>query len=160
MATTTQTTTKVNIQKVGECFAADLSMLALRTRAMRQEQAANIAHDITLMAIYRCLDTVHVQLLNNFGNRMAAHVYKVEGEGHWEKNRPGENNWPSTPSGYLDVTVFYSDLQVANELKKSGRLLNSWTRSDSNTDYAGMKPGQGRQYSSGSYGWTRKSYSA
>lgn len=158
MQTRTKTYTEVNIRKVGECFAADLSMLALRTKTMTTEWVNNISHDITLMAIYECLATVHVQLIDSTGKRIAAHVYEVGGNSNWDQNRPGANNWPSTPGGEIVVIVSYSDMGNFEDLENSGRLHCKWTTANLDTKYRGMKEGEGRQYSSGSYGWTRKSY--
>ena len=156
--TLTRTTTKVDIRRVAECFAADLSMLVLRTKTMDLEWADDATHDITLMAVYGCLATVHVQLLDYNGKRVAAHVYKVEGDGAWDQNRPGGNNWPNTPGGELVVIVSYSNSAKANQLKRDDKLRFNWSATNLDTNYLGMKRGKGRQYSSGSYGWSRTTY--
>ena len=154
------THTKVDIRKVAECFSADLSMLVHRTKTMSQRWAIDTAHDITLMAVHECLAAIDVQLRDALGNRKAVHQYKVKGIGNWDQDRPGGNNWPDTPGGEMSVIVWYSDQQVASQLKNSGRLRGQWTTSLLNVDYSGMRPSPGRQYSSGSYGWSRSSYIA
>ena len=156
--TVSETYTKVDIRKVLECFASDLAMLALRTKTMDAQWAINTAYDITLMAIEECLAAVNVQLFDARGIRIAAHAYQVNGAGNWDQDRPGDNNWPSTPGGEIVVIVAYSDIAKADSLKRSGKLLRSWGPTSLDTDYSSMKVGGSKQYSSGSYGWSRKSY--
>ena len=161
MQTRTMTYTNVDIRRVAECFAADLAMLANRTAAKTQEWAREAAHDITLMAVHRCLDRVHIQLRNAPGRLVAVHEYKVRGDtGQLSGNLPGSNDWPRMPDGSLTVIVSYSNMDEAERLKKSGRLLHRWTPSKHSTDYNGMASKSARQYASNGYEWNRSSYVA
>ena len=160
MQTEVKTYTKTNIQKVAECFATDLSMLVSRTKTRTQEWASAVAYDIALMAISDCLAVVHIQLFDHSGNKIAAHKYDVKGIGNWDQNRPGANNWPHTPKGILNVIASYSNTETAHQLKRNGKLRLKWTQSKASLDYSGMRQESSRQYSSGSYGWERSSFSA
>ena len=159
MQTETKTYTKVDIRKVWECFSADLSMLVSRTKTMSERWASDVAHDITLMAIWECLSVVHIQLLNRSGERIAAHRYDVKGAGNWGQDSPGGNNWPNADGGEIVVNVTYSDKEVIERLQRDGKLRRKWSPART-PSYSGMKTESLRQYSSGSYGLERRSFSA
>ena len=166
--TRAHTHTKVDIRRVVECFAADLAMLASRTAGMSQEDAKKLAHDVMLMAVSDCLSGVHIQLDDGCGNVVAAHEYKVRDSEsqkspvYGSSDYPGGNNWPRMLNGRLVVIVLYADLEVAERLKSSGRLLINWSATDRLINYAGagMRGEEGRRYSSNSYAWDRTSYVA
>ena len=161
MQTQTMTYTNVDIRRVAECFAADLRMQAIRTGAMTQEKVDDMAYDVTLMAIHRCLARVHIQLLNTSGKLEAAHKYTVHENGDLQRSRrPGDNDWPRMPESKIVVVVSYSDMNKAQALKDSGQLRGNWTSSNLSTNYNGMSSESGRQYSSNGYGWDRSSYVA
>ena len=161
MSTQTMTYTNVDIRRVAERFTADLLMLVSRTGIMTPEWAREIAHDVTLMAVHRCLAGVHIQLRSPSNSLMAAHEYKVRPDtGELTGARPGGNDWPRTPGGDLTVIVSYSDENEAERLKKSGRLLQRWGPSSRSTDYCGMAHKSPRKYASNGYGWDRLSYVA
>lgn len=160
MDTATATFTKTDIRRVFENFAADLFMLVRRTGTMDLEWARDIAHDVMQMAISECLAAVHIQLLGASGHLEKVHRYTVRGEGTWQENRPGANDWPRSPGGCLEVVVVYANEGIANALKHNGALIRKWGPSDLSTDYSWMTGSGNREYSSNTYGLTRESYTA
>ena len=157
MNTFTQTHTKTDIRKVFECFTADLLMLALRTQAMNTKDVDNYAHDILLMAQHECIKSVHIQLCDLYGNLVKVHRYSVKESSLSTPQRPGQNNWPSLPSGQLCVIVEeYPDNW--KKLQKLGELKISWGPSHLSTDYSGMQNEGVRFYSSNSYGLERNTF--
>lgn len=160
MDTATATFTKTDIRKVFENFAADLFMLVRRTGTMDLEWARDIAHDVMQMAISECLAAVHIQLLGASGHLEKVHKYTVRGEGNWQEERPGANDWPRSPGGRLDVVVVYANTQIAEALKRNGALIRTWGPSGQPLDYSRMLGSGNREYSSNTYGLTRESYTA
>ena len=158
MRTITQTYTRTDIRRVFENFQADLHMLATRTRAMELDHALNCAHDVCLMAQEECLRRVHVQLYDSERNLIKVHRYSVEKDEISNSERPGGNRWPCLPDGSLCVIVEYSDSQVAERLKRSGKFKIRWSPSSLSTDYSGMQSDDGRLYSSNTYGLRRDTF--
>ena len=158
--TYTKTHTKVDVRKVFESFAADLSMLAMRTKTMGRQWVQDTAHDVELMALWDCLQSVHIQLFDARGYLQKAHRYNVVSGGALGADRPGANNWPLMPDGRLAVIIFPSDADKFNRLVRENRFHLPWPPSNLSTNYWGMNPGAGRQYSSNGYGLTRDSFSA
>ena len=157
MGTTSYTTTATDIRKVAECFAADLSMLVRRTGTMDEAWAKQMARDIEIMAVNSCISAVSVELRNAFGHVQVAHRYDIQGDGDWDQDRPGGNNWPAMPEGYLYVCVTCSDEGIFANLLRQG-TLTGWGDSGYIPNYSEMSSQQERQYSSNCYGWTRKTY--
>ena len=161
MATTGTTTyTRTDVRKVFENFAADLSMLVRRTGTMNLDWAQDMAHDVVLMAEYKCLESVHVQLFDSLGHLEKAHEYTVRANDVLREQRPGGNDWPATPGGHLAVIVKYSNVQVAEHLKSLNNTLKiKWVDSRHSVDYSRMLPDGNREYSSNAYGLSRNSFS-
>lgn len=158
--TYTKTHTKVDVRKVFENFAADLSMLAMRTGTMGQQWVQDTAHDVELMALWDCLRSVHVQSFDAYGRLQKAHRYNVVSGGALGADRPGANDWNSTPGGHLAVIIFPSDADKFNRLEREKQFRRRWSPSNSSTNYSGMRSEPERQYSSNGYGLTRDSFSA
>lgn len=159
MSTVTQTYTKTDIRNVFENFQADLQMLAVRTQAMESDHAQKCAYDVSLMAQEECLECVHIQLYDSSENLIKVHRYSVEGDILSDSQRPGGNRWPCLPDGSLYMIVEYSDNQKAEKLKKSGKLKLTWGPSSLSINYSRMRSdGDGRLYSSNSYGLRRDTF--
>ena len=126
MSTITQTHTRTDIRKVFERFQADLQMLAVRTQAMELNYAQECAYDVCLMALKGCLEYVHIQLYDSYGNLVRVHRYAVHKDILSDSQRPGGNRWPCLPNGTLCVIVPYSDKDKLEELKTSGVLKLVW----------------------------------
>lgn len=152
MSTATYTFTRTDIRKVGEMFAADLQMLALRTQAMDLAHAQNCAHDVCLMLREQCLNRVDIQLRDSYGNLVRVHRYSVREGIMDDSQRPGENRWPRLPNGALRVVVWYSHKKTLENLKLE------WGYSFLSTDYSRMKHNSARIYSSNGYGMQRDTF--
>lgn len=158
MSTTTQTYTKTDVRRVFEMLEADLLMLARRTQAMELDHAKACADDIYLMALEECLKTVHVRLLDYYGELKRVHRYSVEAGVLSSSQRPGENRWPCLPDGALEILLEHSDNQKFEELKESGKLKRGWYLSNASVDYSRMNAGSSRFYSSQNYGLLRETF--
>ena len=158
MSTYTHTYTKTDIRKVFKKFHADLSMLAERTQAMDMEDVDMNAYDISLMAEWGCLQSVHIQLRDLNNKLVKVHRYSVKEGILSDSQRPGANKWPCLPSGKIHIIVIYSNSQKAEELKQSGQLKINWGPSDLSTDYSEMQAESNRAYSSNGYGLQRETF--
>ena len=156
--TDTKTDTKTDIRKVFECFTADLRMLAFRTQAMNPKDVDNYEHDILLMAEHECIKSVHIQLRDLYGNLVKVHKYSIQESSLSTPQRPGQNNWPSLPSGKLWVIIVEEYPDKWKKLQQSGKLKIPWEQSSLSTDYTGMQNEGVRFYSSNSYGLERNTF--
>jgi hypothetical protein len=105
-ATATQTTTftVADIRKVVENFAADFSMMAQATGLWSRESVAEVVYDLRVFAEYGYLVSVSVILRDAGGNKIRAAVYSVsEAASSWKSEQPGNNLWPKTVGGSLNV---------------------------------------------------------
>lgn len=155
----TQTYTNIDIRKVFEHFKADLLMLAFRTQAMNIKDVDDYAHDILLMAENNCIKFVHIQLRDRYENIVKAHKYSVKKNvlSTSQRQRPGQNNWPSLPDGKLHVIIEEYPYKW-NNLQKLVKFKIPWTLSFLSTDYSGMQTEGTKFYSSNSYGLERNTF--
>jgi len=158
--TRTRTYTKTDIQKVFECFDADLHMLAMNTGRMSSSHADEVVHDVLLLAEADCLSEVHIQLSDAYGKRLKSHKYSVQKNTVRSSDRPGANQWPRVHGSRLNVILVYSDASKAQQIKRSGNLMLPWSASSASTTYSDMSPSGEKQFSSNGYGLQRTSFSA
>jgi len=156
MSTDTQIRTRIDIRRVFENFQADLRMLAVRTQAMELDHAEKCGDDVCLMAQAGCLDHVHIQLYDSYGNLVRVHHYSVEEVMSSSSSRPGENRWPRLPNGRLRVVVTPFDSRRLEGLKE--RLKLSWSDSHLSTDYSDMRRSGAKLYASNGYGLRRDTF--
>lgn len=153
--TITKTYTKIDVRRVFESCMADIRMIAWRTEAIEESAAMETMQDVQIMAEEGCLRAVHVQLCDQSGRVIRAHLYTAT-DGAATSERPGGNKWPRTPHGEVRIIVTID--QNAGWDKATKRLRRSWGPSQYSLDYAALTQGGMRTFSHGGYGLTRLSY--
>src|ERR1700683_5056821 len=105
----TQTYTVADIGKVLDCVAADLDMNSQSTGLLTREQVKNYAADVKAMAQMGYLLEANIVLKDSSGEVLRAAKYEVSTDASTlTAQRPGNNLWPRTPSGNLNMVVQYS----------------------------------------------------
>ena len=153
--TSTGTYTKTDVKRVLENCVADIRMIAWRTGAIDEQEARDVLDDVQIMAEEGCLKTIHVQLCDEYGRIVKAHLYKTT-EVSRASDRPGGNQWPRMPEGNVRILVNVANSDTWNNAKR--RLKRNWGPSTHSTDYSKLSQGNMRTFSHGGYGLTRQSY--
>ena len=165
-STGTQTTTYTvsDIRKVIDKFAADYVMISQST-GLYPAVEENVA-DLKIFSEYGYLVQVTLYLLDKYGNKVQAAVYKIsEAAAGWNSDRPGNNLWPRTTDGSLCVIATLTNAwwqktedEKAMFIKDQG-LHSAWARTSLNTSLVGLISSAGQKYASNGYGWERTNYS-
>lgn len=156
--TTTNTTTRtvIDIRKTFESFAADLDMIAGRTRKWDTAKVDSLAHDILRLAELSYLSTVDIVLRNTQGHSVRATKYIVNENGSLlSGDRAGTNSWPCLPDTVLTVVVDYSakwkGLTTSQQEEFMKGQINSWGRSTIDTSYPNLRRETAQQYATNGY---------
>ncbi len=164
-ATRTVTFTVADIKKVVNNFAADFSMMAQATGLRSREMVAATVADLKTFAAQGYLIDVTLILKDRGGKQIRAAVYKVsESAMGWVSDRPGNNLWPRTPDGALNVIANLSnDWWIKTDAQKSAfinqyGLNGSWPVTDESLSFAGLTSSAGQRYASNGYAWERTNY--
>jgi HORMA domain-containing protein len=159
-STKTTTYTVADIRKVVENFAADFSMMAQATGLRTRENVQGVVSDLNAFANAGYLEKVTLVLKDSGGNRIRGAVYNISDSATgWKSESPGNNLWPYTPGGALNVTATLSDAWWGKDDKDAFiALLNGTWPSGSGTSLAGMSSSAGQKYASNGYGWERTNY--
>lgn len=156
----TSTYTVADVEKVMRSVKADLIMIASVTKAMTEDDAANYAHDIELLAKKNYLDFVDVTLMKD-SSEVCAIKYEFQTEGASGTERPGGVLWPLTPraqGGRIRIHLRYSDTSSA-EKRGELPLKVSWEPATTDTSHKDLTSSAGRGYSSNGFGTNRKDFS-
>jgi hypothetical protein len=165
-ATTTLSSTysTVDVGKVVDQFTADFHMLGAATGLASPQRAADVGHDIKLMAKRDYIDRVDIVLLNAAGKEIRAAKYTVSTDaGLWSPQRPGDNLWPRQVGGSLSVVVSYTSTWYELSVEARRRFHNeecrrAWGPSSIDTTYPGLVGRFDRRYASNAYGMERTLY--
>lgn len=165
-ATTTvsSTYTTADVGKVVDQFTADFHMLGAATGLASSQRAADVGHDVKLMAKNGYIDRVDIVLLNAAGKEIRAAKYSIStNAGLWTPDRPGNNLWPRQVSGSLNVVVSYSTTwyQLSIEARRrfhAEECRRPWGPSSIDTTYPGLVARLDRRYASNAYGMERTLY--
>lgn len=163
--TQTTTYTVADIRKVVDKFAADFSMMAQATGLRDRDNVAQVVSDLKIFAENGYLEKVNLILRDSSGTQIRAAVYKVsEAAAGWKSDRPGNNLWPRTPGGALDVVAtITADWSKKTEAEKKAfitqnKMFGTWPESSEDTSFIGMTKSSGQQYQSNAYGWERTNF--
>lgn len=161
--TTTVTYTVSDINKVFDAFSADYDMIAQATGLETAADVARTAADVRRLAQNNYLKQVTLCLSDARGNVIRAAKYEVSTDaGSWKSSRPGNNLWPRTAAGTLQVILHYSSewLALSPERKAAfQRTLNiAWVPSTTDTSFPTLAGSTDRQYSSNAYGLKKTRY--
>lgn len=164
-STTTNTTTRtvVDVRKTFESFAADLDMIAGRTRKWDTVKVDSLAYDILRLAEEYYLSEVHIVLLDAQDQSVRATKYVVNENGTLPTgDRAGLNNWPNLPNTRLQVVVNYTakwkGLTSAQQQQFLLGQRNSWGRSEIDTTYPGLHAEGAQQYATNGYELAKTNY--
>lgn len=156
----TSTYTVADIEKVMRSVKADLIIIATTTKAMTEDDAANYAHDIEILAKKNHLEYADVTLMNG-SSEVRAIKYEFQTEGATATERPGGVTWPLTPKdkgGRIRIHLRYSDSSTAEE-RAALALKFSWVPASTDTSHKDLTSSAGRGYSSNGFGTNRKDFS-
>jgi hypothetical protein len=163
--TYTTTFTSVDIRKVLDNFAADYSMVAQSTGLQTRYQVDMDVTDLKLFAESKYLVSVVLILWDAQDNKVRARRYTVsESAVGWTADQPGNNMWPQTPGGHLQLIATLSDqwwqLSDSSKVVTRSRLgiKGGWDRTDTDTSFTTMTATQDRRYASNGYGLQRTTY--
>lgn len=162
--TGTVTYTASDISKVVDMFAADYNMIAQASGLSTRDYISKVISDIKAMARAEYLSRVTVCLLDAGKNPVQAAAYEVSTDASsWTPSRPGNNLWPRTPSGSLNVIVSYnknwSKLTATSKATFEASLNLRWSDSDIDISFPRLNSSTDRKYASNAYGWDKRVYS-
>lgn len=158
-STNTSTYTVADVESVMRSVKADMIMIASSTCAMTEEDAANYAHDIELLAKKGYLQFVDVTLMKN-GVEQKAVRYDFLTDGASGTSRPGGVLWPRTPKsegGHIRINLRYTKEGTADARAKLS-LKIGWVPSNDNISHQQLSSTTGRGYSSNGFGTNRKDF--
>ena len=163
--TKTNTYTVADIRWVLLNFAADFSMIAQATGLRSKESVAETVVDLIGLAIGGFLEVVDIILwdANDVKLRAVKFAVSTNAEG-WVSQRPGNNLWPKTPGGSLQVIATLSTSWW--ELTESGRnrvreslgIKGMWSLTNVDTSHHDLTSMVDRSYAKNGYGLQKTLY--
>lgn len=162
MSTNTNTTTftVADVEKVMRSVKADFIMIANTTKAITENDAANYAHDIEILAKGNHLKFADVTLMNG-STEVKAIRYVFQQEGASGSERPGGVLWPLTPKdqgGWIRIHLRHTE-SSSPEKRKDLPFKVSWVPSSTDVSHKGLSSSTGRGYSSNGFGTNREDFS-
>jgi len=157
------TYTTADIGKVIDCFAADFDMVAQSTGLRTREDARSVSADVKMMAQHGYLAEVDLCLADAGGRIIRAAKYEISTNAVlWTAQRPGNNLWPRTIGGSLQVVVTYSakwrSLTQSQQVAFETKLKESWGASNIDTSFPNLTRHADRDYVSNGYGARKSIY--
>jgi hypothetical protein len=161
--TLTQTYSVADIGKVIDCIAADLDMNSQSTGLLTRDQVKNYAADVKALAQNGYLLEANIVLQDSSGQVIRAAKYEVSTDASTlTAHRPGNNLWPRTPSGQLDIVVRYSQkwrgLTDAQKAAFSQTLSTGWSPANTDLSFPSLTRSSDRNYVSNGWGVTKSVY--
>src|SRR6267378_3277637 len=159
----TETYSVVDIGKVIDCIAADLDMNSQSTGLLTRDLVKNYAADVKALAQKGYLLEANIVLYDSSGEVLRAAKYEVSTDASTlTAQRPGNNRWPRTPSGQLNIVVRYSQrwhgLTEAQKAAFRQTLTTSWTTSNTDLSFPSLTRSADRNYVSNGWGVTKSVY--
>lgn len=121
------------------------------------------AADVKALAQKGYLLEANIVLQDSAGNVIRAAKYEVSTDASTlTAQRPGNNRWPRTPSGQLNIVVRYSQkwhgLTDAQKAAFSQTLSAGWTTSSTDLSFPSLTRSADRNYVSNGWGVTKTVY--
>jgi hypothetical protein len=164
--TQTQTYTLADIRRVLTDFAADFAMIAQATGLRSRENVAQTVSDLIGFAGAGYLQVIDVVLWDGAGRKLRAVKYIVSTTAvGWTTQRPGNNLWPRTPGGVLQVVATLSSswwsLSAAGQAAvcETWDIAGAWNPTVTDTSHFGLTAVTDRRYASNGYGVEKIIYS-
>lgn len=151
--------TTTDVEKVVLRLKADFHMIAESTGAWSLEQADRYAYDIEQLAKKGYLAWVDVTHLSGT-TELQAVKYDVDTEaGGLTSNRPGGVRWDKVPGAWLRIVLRYtSDYDADAKAAMKSKLKVGWSPTNDDTSHSSLCGGDGRNYTSNSFGLQRKDW--
>lgn len=163
--TRTNTFTVTDVRRVVASFGADFSMISQVTGLRESEDVRETVSDLNAFAEAGYLEAVHLILWDACGNKLRAAKYAVStSAASWNNDRPGNNLWPCTSGGRMQVIgTLSSDWWIMDEAAKDCvreryGIAGAWRLTNTDTSHAGMSSNTDRRYASNAYGMERTIY--
>jgi hypothetical protein len=159
----TQTYSVADIGKVIDCIAADLDMNSQSTGLLTRDLVKQYSADVKALAQKGYLLEANIVLQDSSGQVIRAAKYEVSTDASTlTAQRPGNNRWPRTPSGQLNIVVRYSNkwhgLTAAQKAAFSQTLSTEWTTSSTDLSFPSLTRSVDRNYVSNGWGVTKSVY--
>jgi hypothetical protein len=165
MNTGTVTTTRVDVRKVLNSFGADFSMKAQSTGLRTRDDVEQTVADLIAYADAGYLDAIVLSLRDASGKEIRGNRYVVSNSANgWVNDLPGNNLWPKTPGGTLQLIAIMSDswhrlnAQGQEDAKQKIGIKGPWGPTNADTSFSGLRGTQDRQYASNGFGLKRWTY--
>jgi hypothetical protein len=161
--TTTVTYTVSDVNKVFDAFSADYDMIAQATGLETSTDVARTVADVRRLAQNDYLKQVTLCLSDARGVIIRAAKYEVSKDASsWKSSRPGNNLWPRTAGGTLNVILHYSTAWLALSPERKAAFQTTlhiaWVPSTTDTSFPTLSGSPDRQYSSNAYGLKKTVY--
>jgi hypothetical protein len=159
----TQTYSVADIAKVIDCIAADLDMNSQSTGLLTRDLVKQYSADVKAMAQKGYLLEANIVLQDSSGEVIRAAKYEVSTDASFlTAQRPGNNRWPRTPSGQLNIVVQYSQkwhgLTGPQKAAFSQTLSTEWSTSSTDLSFPSLTRSADRNYVSNGWGVTKSVY--
>jgi len=165
IGTQTRTYTLADIRRVLADFAADLDMIGQATGLRSRESVAATVGDLRGFAGAGYLLAVDVILWDAAGRKVRAAKYTVSTSAvGWTNQRPGNNLWPRTPGGQLQVIATLSndwwtlDEKERAEVRARWGIAGAWPPTTTDISNRGMTAAVDRRYASNGFGVEKTVY--
>ena len=161
--TQSQTFTVADIKRVLDNFAADFGMISQATGLQTREFVDNAVADLKEFAAAGYLKEIHLTLFDANGAQIRAARYAIStAAAEWISQLPGNNLWPRTPGGRLNVTAVWSQkyaaLDEAGRTRFRQRLHTSWGPSSVDISHSSLVGSFDRHYVSNGWGLEKQNY--
>lgn len=165
MNTGTYTKTVADVRRVLNSFGADFSMKAQSTGLRTREDVEQTVADLIAYADAGYLDAIVLSLRDASGKEIRGSRYIVSNSAiGWTNDLPGNNLWPRTPGGRLQLIAEMSEswqrltTQGQEDAKEKIGIKAPWGATNADTSFSGLSGTQDRQYSSNGFGLKRWTY--
>jgi hypothetical protein len=165
MNTETRTKTVADVRRVLNSFGADFSMKAQSTGLMGRGEVEQAVEDLIAFADAGYLDSIVLSLRDASGKEIRGGRYVVTNAAiGWTNDLPGNNLWPNTPGGTLQLIAVMSEawgkLGTKGQVDAKLRIgvKGPWPFIAADVSFSGLNGAQDRQYASNGFGLKRWTY--
>lgn len=161
--TRTSTYTVVDVRKTFENFAADLGMIAGKTRKWDTAKVAEMVHDIMLFAENYYLDRVDILLLDSSGKPIQVASYTANENGSaLTGERAGGNDWPCLENTRLSLLIGFSqswkNLDAVQQQEFRAKLNNPWGGTRMDATYSHLQSQSAQKYASNGFELNKQNF--
>src|SRR5260370_17458895 len=165
MNTGTYTKTVADVRKVVNSLGADLSMKAQSPGLMGRDEVEQAVEDLIAFADAGYLQSIVLSLRDSSGKEIRGGRYVVSNSAlGWTNDLPGNNLWPRTPGGTLQLIAVMSEAwgrlsaQGQEDAKHKIGIRGPWPSTTSDTSFSCPAGPQSLRYTSNGFGLKRWSY--